>query len=135
MQGLGCWTRLHFEIYLALGLHVQMSLIVPAIFLLALAVILPLYAMYFISLHRFGKEFRQFHPGLYEKLLATGRPSLSPVNGNYRAFQAIQSGKVSVEALNPLVLSSYRLARKRLLLGLSCFMVLLFSGLAISLNK
>ena len=112
-----------------------MTILIPAIFVLALAAIVPLYAMYFISLRRLGKDFKLLHPDAYEKLIAVGPPSLLPSNSSYRVFQAIQAGKVSGEVLDPAVLFSYNITRKRLLLGLSCFMVLLFSGLAISLNK
>jgi hypothetical protein len=44
-------------------------------------------------------------------------------------FRAIQTGKDIGEPLNPALLLSYRNTRKYLLLGLSCFIVLLFAGL------
>lgn len=103
------------------------------IFLLALVAILPLYAMYFSSLLDFGKEFQRLHPSLYVQLVGAGPPSFFSSSRTYRLFQAVQTGKGLSEPLDAALLSTYRSTRKYLLLGLSCFMVLLFAGLTESL--
>jgi len=103
------------------------------IFLLALLAILPLYAMYFLSLLHFGKEFQRLHPSLYAQLVGAGPPSFFSSNRTYRLFRAVQTGKDFSEPLAPALLAAYRSTRRYILLGLSCFMVLLFAGLTESL--
>jgi len=110
-----------------------MSTLLQLAFLLALIAIVPLYAMYFSSLLSFGKDFQRLHPDLYAQLVGTDPPSFLSSSRTYRLFRAIQIGKDISEPLNPALLLSYRNTRKYLLLGLSCFMVLLFAGLTESL--
>ena len=112
-----------------------MATILSALFLLALAAILPLYAMYFSALVAFGKDFQQLHPSLYVRFVGPAPPSFFSSNRTYKLFRAIESGKDLGEPLNPALLAAYRRTRKYLLFGLGCFMVLLFSGLAQSILK
>ena len=106
-----------------------MTALLPAIFLLAFIAIVPLYAMYFSSLLSFGKEFQRLHPDLYAQLVGADPPSFFTPSRTYRLFRVVQAGKDVGQSLDPALLAAYRSTRKYLLLGLSCFMVLLFAGL------
>lgn len=107
-----------------------MSALLQTTFLLAFAAIVPLYAMYFTSLLHFGKEFRRLHPSLYTRLVGADPPSFFSANRTYRLFRAVQTGKNLGQPLDPSLVAAYRSTRRYLLLGLSCFMVLLFAGLS-----
>ncbi|MDR7132846.1 ABC-type glycerol-3-phosphate transport system permease component [Lysobacter niastensis] len=107
-----------------------MSTLLATLFLLAFIAIVPLYAMYFSVLLDFGRDFQRLHPDLYERLIGADPPSFFSSSRTYKLFRAVQSGKDVGEPLQPALLASYRSTRKYLLAALSCFMVLLFSGLA-----
>ena len=107
-----------------------MSTLLATLFLLAFIAIVPLYAMYFSVLLDFGRDFQRLHPDLYVRLIGADPPSFYSSSRTYKLFRAVQSGKDVGEPLQPALLASYRSTRKYLLAALSCFMVLLFSGLA-----
>ena len=107
-----------------------MSTLLATLFLLAFVAIVPLYAMYFSVLLDFGRDFQRLHPDLYTRLIGADPPSFFSSNRTYKLFRTVQSGKDVGEPLQPALLASYRSTRKYLIAAISCFMVLLFSGLA-----
>ena len=107
-----------------------MHTLIATLFLLAFVAIVPLYAMYFSVLLDFGKDFQRLHPDLYARLVGASPPSFFSSSRTYKLFRAVESGKDFGEPLQPALLASYRSTRRYLLAALSCFMVLLFSGLA-----
>jgi hypothetical protein len=95
------------------------------LFGLSLLAAIPAYALYFISLHHFGKSLQQQHPDLYSRF-----GSESHLNQSYAALRAIRQDPVLSAQLEPPVAAQLKQTYRYLVIGLGCFMVLLFAGLA-----
>ncbi|TZF86962.1 hypothetical protein [Cognatilysobacter lacus] len=104
--------------------------ILNIVFMLGALVMLAVYIMYFTALHHFGRSLQAAHPQLYARF--------SGVRGsvfarNYAALQAIRQNPAIVAELQPSVAAEMRDTYKYLVIGVSCFMVVLFAGLGSSL--
>nr|CAP48023.1 putative integron gene cassette protein [uncultured bacterium]CAP48791.1 putative integron gene cassette protein [uncultured bacterium]CAP48792.1 putative integron gene cassette protein [uncultured bacterium]CAP49145.1 putative integron gene cassette protein [uncultured bacterium]CAP49147.1 putative integron gene cassette protein [uncultured bacterium] len=97
------------------------------ILVIALLAIIPAYVMYFASLYYFGKSMRESHPEIYSRY-----EKFSFFAQSYSALQAIRSNPDLVRQLDPDVLDQLRRTYRYLVIGASCFMILLLAGLGIS---
>ena len=99
------------------------------LFLVGLVAMLPAYVMYFVALDHFGRSLRSAHPEIYAQV--------APVRGssfarNYGALNALRSNPALAAQLEPSVAAELRSTYRYLVVGLGCFMVVLFTFLGSS---
>ncbi len=105
-----------------------MIALLSVIFVIALMAIIPAYIAYFASLHEFGKSLQESHPDIYSRY--TGSTGLSRA---YSALEAIRADPELLRQLDPDVAAQLRQTYRWLIIGLICFMILLFTMLGTSL--
>jgi len=101
--------------------------ILQAISALALIFCLPVYAMYFMALHSFGRVLNQSHPDVYGRIAI---PSATGLSSSYAALQLLHKDRALLASLTQPVQSQFRLTYRLLLIGMCTFMVMLIAGLA-----
>ncbi len=100
-----------------------MSTLISVVFLLALAAMVLVYPMYFISLSRFGKIMVRDHSDL------VGQQRLS-LSDSYKFLNSVKTGHLGDRKISADAALAHTSAKKLLYVGMSLFMVVLFIGLA-----
>jgi hypothetical protein len=99
------------------------------IVVISLMAIIPTYVAYFASLYEFGKSLQESHPDIYSRYAGS-----SVFTRAYSALEAIRADPELLRQLDPDVAAQLHRTYRNLLVGLICFMILLFAGLGISLD-
>ena len=99
-----------------------MSTLISLIFLLALAAMVFVYPMYFISLSDFGRIMVRDHSDL------VGQKRLS-LSDSYKFLQSVKTGRFGDRQISADAVLAHTSAKRLLYVGLSLFMTVLFIGL------
>lgn len=99
-----------------------MSTLISLIFLLALAAMVLVYPMYFISLSAFGKIMVRDHSDL------VGQQRLS-LRDSYKFLQSVKAGRLGDRQISSDAAIAHTSAMRLLYAGMSLFMVVLLIGL------